>query len=72
MRLCIGESSVPYHTMDPGINQKLDRLLTNLEEQKKIIIDNEREIKKEVSVIKTELNELKKSMKDNHSYYKSK
>jgi len=61
-------STLYAQPMDPVIAQKLDTLLTNLEEQKKMLLQSEKEskeVRKEVLEMKAELNDLKKSVEEN-------
>lgn len=67
----------PYsQPMDPVISGKLDMLLTNLEEQRKMLLQSEKdskEMKREVLEMKAEKNELRNAAEENPtSYNKSK
>lgn len=62
--------NTPYlQPMDQVISQKLDTLLTNFEEQKKILVKSEKDMKKKVLDVKAELNELKKCVEENPTFY---
>ena len=72
----IGNIQSYSQPMDPVISQKLDMLLTSIEEQRKMLLQSEKdskEMKREVLEMKAEINELRNAAEENPiSYNKSK